>query len=100
MASPALQKLQKEKSMAVELIPVGYNNFLAANRIVAIVSHDTAPIKRLVQAAKEKGLLIDMTNGHRTKAVMIMDSGHIGLAAVLSETIASRLSTHRRGSVS
>ncbi len=77
--------------MNTELIHVGFGNVLAVNRVVAIVSPGSAPTKRMIQEGKNKGILIDMTNGRRTKAVLVMDSGHIVLAAIAPETIAGRL---------
>ena len=79
--------------METELIHVGFGNVLAVNRVIAIVSPGSAPTKRMVQGGKENGKLIDMTNGRRTKAVLVMDSGHIVLAAIAPETVASRLSS-------
>ena len=64
---------------------------VSANRIIAIVSPESAPIKRMVQEAKDKGTAIDATCGRRTRAVVIMDSGHIVLSAIQSETVAGRL---------
>lgn len=84
--------------MVTELIHIGFGNVLAINRVVAIISPNSAPIKRLLQEGKTKGLLVDMTSGRRTKAVLIMDSGHIVLAAIAPETIAGRLSSRRDGS--
>ena len=81
--------------MDTELIHVGFGNVLAVNRVIAIVSPGSAPTKRMVQGGREKGLVIDMTNGRRTKAVMVMDSGHIVLAAIAPETVASRLFSGR-----
>lgn len=81
--------------MATELIHVGFGNVLAINRVLAMSSPNSAPTKRLVQEGKGKGMLIDMTNGRKTKAVLIMDSGHIVLAAIAPETIAGRLTTSR-----
>ncbi len=81
--------------MGIELVHVGFNNILVMNRVVAIASPNSAPIKRIMQEGKTKGLLIDMTNGRRTKAVIITDSGHIILAALTSETIAGRLQASR-----
>jgi regulator of extracellular matrix RemA (YlzA/DUF370 family) len=77
--------------MSIELVHIGFNNMLAMNRVIAIASPNSAPTKRTVQEAKTKSLLIDMTNGRRTKAVIIADSGHIILAALAPETIAGRL---------
>lgn len=77
--------------MATELVHVGFGNILAASRVIAIISPGSAPTKRLIQEARSEGLLIDMTNGRRTKAVLVMDSGHIALAAIIPDTIASRI---------
>ncbi|TET18303.1 MAG: DUF370 domain-containing protein [Dehalococcoidia bacterium] len=81
--------------MAMELIHIGFGNILAINRVIAIVTPNSAPIKRTMQDGKNKGQLIDMTNGRRTKAVIITDSGHIVLAALAPETIAGRLQASR-----
>lgn len=75
----------------MQLINIGFGNIVSANRIIAIVSPESAPIKRIVQEAKEKGNAVDATYGRRTRAVLIMDSGHIILSAVQPETVASRL---------
>lgn len=75
----------------MQLINIGFGNVVSANRIVAIVSPEAAPIKRLVQEAKEKGNSIDATCGRKTRAVIITDSGHIILSAVQPETVASRI---------
>ena len=79
--------------MATELVHIGFSNILAMNRVIAIVSPNSAPIKRAIQEGRNKDLLIDMTNGRRTKAVIITDSGHIILAALAPETISGRLQT-------
>ena len=81
--------------MNTELVHIGFGNILALNRVVAIVSTGAAPTKRMVQDAKARGMAIDMTNGRRTKAVLIMDSGHVVLAAITPETIANRLVASR-----
>ena len=81
--------------MTTELIHIGFGNVLAINRVIAMASPNSAPTKRLVQEGKNKGMLIDMTNGRRTKAVLIMDSGHIVLAAIAPETITGRLTATR-----
>jgi regulator of extracellular matrix RemA (YlzA/DUF370 family) len=78
--------------MGIRLINIGFGNTVAANRIVAIVSPESAPIKRMVQEARERGMLIDATYGRRTRAVIIADSDHIILSAVQPETVAHRLS--------
>ena len=78
--------------MSIKLINIGFGNIVSANRIISIVSPESAPIKRLIQETREKGLLVDATYGRRTRAVIITDSEHIILTAVLPETIANRLS--------
>lgn len=75
----------------MQLINIGFGNIVSANRIIAIVSPDSAPIKRMVQEAKDNGSAVDATYGRRTRAVVIMDSGHIILSAVQPETVAGRL---------
>jgi len=77
--------------MAVSFINIGFGNIVSANRMVAIVSPESAPIKRIIQDAKETGKLIDATYGRRTRAVIITDSEHVILCAVQPETIAHRL---------
>ena len=81
--------------MTIEPVHIGFGNILAMNRVIAIVSPNSAPVKRTIQEVKNKGLLIDMTNGRRTKAVIFTDSGHILLAALAPETIAGRLQASR-----
>ena len=78
--------------MAIRLINIGFGNIVSARRIIAIVSPESAPIKRIIQDARERGVLIDATYGRRTRAVVVMDSGHIILSAVQPETVANRLS--------
>lgn len=77
--------------MAIRLINIGFGNIVSANRIVSIVSPESAPIKRIIQDARDRGFLIDATYGRRTRAVVVMDSGHIILSAVQPETVANRL---------
>jgi regulator of extracellular matrix RemA (YlzA/DUF370 family) len=77
--------------MGIELVHIGFNNIVVMNRVVAIASPSSAPTKRLVQEGRNKGMLIDLTNGRRTKAVLVTDSGHIVQAALAPETIAGRL---------
>lgn len=74
----------------MKLINIGFGNMVAAGRLVAIVSPESAPIKRIVQDAKERGTLIDATYGRRTRAVLIMDSDHVVLSALQPETVAAR----------
>lgn len=78
--------------MDIKLVNIGFGNIVAANRIVAIVSPESAPIKRIIQEVREKGILIDATYGRRTRAVIVVDSGHVILSAVQPETVANRLS--------
>lgn len=75
----------------MQLINIGFGNIVSANRIIAIVSPESAPIKRIVQEAKDEGMAVDATYGRRTRAVIIMDSGHVVLSAVQPETVAGRL---------
>lgn len=75
----------------MQLVNIGFGNIVSANRIIAIVSPESAPIKRIIQDAKDKGTAVDATYGRRTRAVVIMDSGHVVLSAVQPETVAGRL---------
>ncbi len=75
----------------MQLINIGFGNIVSAERIISIVSPDSAPIKRIVQEAKDDKTAIDATYGRRTRSVIIMDSGHIILSAVQPETIAGRV---------
>ncbi|SCH37282.1 Uncharacterized protein conserved in bacteria [uncultured Ruminococcus sp.] len=75
----------------MKLINIGFGNMVSANRLIAIVSPESAPIKRIIQEARDKGLLIDATYGRRTRAVIMMDSDHVVLSAIQPETVANRL---------
>ena len=77
--------------MIIKLVNIGFGNIVSANKIVAIVSPESAPIKRIIQEARERGMLIDATYGRRTRAVIVTDSDHIILSAVQPETVAHRL---------
>ena len=77
--------------MALELAHVGFGNYLAMDPVVAVATPASAPTKRLIQEAKVGGHAIDMTNGRRTKAVLMMDSGHVVLIAVPPETVSARV---------
>ena len=79
------------KGIAMKLINIGFGNMVSANRLIAIVSPESAPIKRIIQDARDKGLLIDATYGRRTRAVIVTDSDHVILSAVQPETIGNRL---------
>jgi regulator of extracellular matrix RemA (YlzA/DUF370 family) len=82
----------------LKLINIGFGNMVSANRLIALVSPESAPIKRLIQEARDRGRLIDATYGRRTRAVIIMDSDHVVLSAVQPETVAGRLtSRHETG---
>ncbi len=76
--------------MNIQLINIGFGNIVSANRIIAIVSQESAPIKRIITEAREKGQLIDATYGRRTRAVIITDSSHVVLSAIQPETVAHR----------
>lgn len=78
----------------MQFINIGFGNIVLVNRIIAIVSPESAPIKRTIQEAKDKGLAIDSTCGRKTRAVLIMDSGNIILSAIQPETIAGRLANN------
>lgn len=75
----------------MKLISIGFGNMIAADRLIAIVGPESAPIKRIIQDAKERGTLIDATYGRRTRAVLVMDSDHVILSAVQPETVANRM---------
>ena len=75
----------------MKLINIGFGNMISAGRLIAIVSPESAPIKRMVQEARDRGVLIDATYGRRTRAVLIMDPDHIVLSAPQPETVAGRL---------
>lgn len=75
----------------MQFINIGYGNIISANRIISIIVPGAAPIKRMIQEAKEKDLVIDATSGRRTRAVIIMDTGHIVLSAVQPETVIGRV---------
>ncbi|MBQ4612576.1 MAG: DUF370 domain-containing protein [Clostridia bacterium] len=75
----------------MKLINIGFGNMVAAGRLVAIVGPESAPIKRIIQDAKERGTLIDATYGRRTRAVLVMDSDHVILSSVQPETVANRM---------
>jgi len=78
----------------MKLINIGFGNMVSASRLVAIVSPESAPIKRIIQEARDRGVLIDATYGRRTRAVIITDSDHVILSAVQPETIANRVYDH------
>ena len=77
--------------MRMKLINIGFGNMVAANRLIAIVSPESAPIKRVIREAEDKGLLVNATYGRRTRAVLITDSEHVILSSIQPETVAHRL---------
>ena len=81
--------------MDIKLVNIGFGNIVSANRIIAIVSPESAPIKRIIQEARDRGMLIDATYGRRTGAVIITDSDHVVLSAVQPETVAHRLGSNK-----
>ena len=79
----------------MKFINIGFGNMVSANRLVAIVSSESAPIKRIIQDARDKGVLIDATYGRRTRAVIITDSEHVILSSIQPETVANRINNDR-----
>ncbi len=77
----------------MKLINIGFGNVVSAERIIAIVSPESAPIKRVIQETRDNGMLIDATYGRRTRSVIICDSDHIILSAIQTETVANRLAS-------
>lgn len=77
----------------MKLLNIGFGNMVSAERLIAVVSPDSAPIKRLIQESRERGMLIDATYGRKTASVFIMDSDHVVLSAIQPETIANRLNS-------
>jgi len=75
----------------MKLVNIGYGNMVSAGRIISVVSPESAPIKRLVQEARDSGRAIDATFGRKTRAVLIMDSGHIVLSPLITDTLAARI---------
>ena len=86
--------------MVIELVHIGFGNILAMSRVIAIASPNSAPTKRTIHEGRNNGMVIDMTNGRRTKSVIFTDSGHIVLGALSPETIASRLQVSRSSTAS
>ena len=82
---------QVKMNANIKLINIGFGNIVSANRIIVIVSPESAPIKRIIGEARDRGMLVDATYGRRTRAVIITDSGHVILSAVQPETVKHRL---------
>lgn len=76
---------------STRFLNIGFGSIVNASRVIVIISPDSAPVKRIVHDAQERSLLVDATFGRRTRAVLIMDSGHVILSAVMPETVANRL---------
>ena len=81
----------------MQLINIGFGSMISAQRLIAVVSSDSAPVKRTIQEARERGMLIDATYGRKTKAVLLMDSDHIVLSALTPEMVGDRLSGKETG---
>lgn len=81
--------------MSIRMVNIGFGNIVSANRIVAMVSPESAPIRRIIGEARDRGMLVDATHGRRTRAVIVADSGHVVLSAVNPETVVSRLDDKR-----
>lgn len=79
--------------MSIKLVNIGFGSIVSVGRIISIISPESAPIKRIIQEARENGMLIDATYGRRTRAVIIMDSHHIILSSIQPETVAHRLTS-------
>lgn len=81
----------------MKLINIGFGNLVSADRLIAVVSPDSAPIKRMVQEARDRGVLIDASFGRKTRAVLIMDNDHLVLSALQPETVSNRLAGEKEG---
>ncbi len=88
-----------ERHGFIMLVNVGYGNVVNMNKVISIVRADAAPIKRMIQNAKDAGLAVDATCGRKTKCILVMDSGHLVLSALLPETIESRVHLPQEGEV-
>ena len=80
-----------------QMISIGYGNFVNAEKVVAVVSNDAAPVKRMIQTAKEQERIIDATHGKKTKSLIVTESDHIVLSALLPETLQSRFEHNKSG---
>ena len=81
----------------MKLLNIGFGNMVSTDRLIAIVSPDSAPIKRMIQEGRDRGVLIDATYGRKTRSVVIMDSDHIVLSAIQPDTVAARLNGKEAG---
>jgi extracellular matrix regulatory protein A len=93
-----LTLLSQQYIMDIQLINIGFGNIVSASRVVAIVSPESAPIKRIITDARDRGQLVDATYGRRTRAVIITDSSHVILSAIQPETVANRFIVSKDGS--
>ena len=83
--------------MSIKMINIGFGNIVSANRIIAVISPESAPVKRIISEARDKGLLIDATYGRKTRAVIVTDSCHVILSAIQPETVANRFNPDTEG---
>ena len=83
----------------MQLVNIGYGNMVAGERVIAVVAPEAAPVRRMIQDARDQGHVIDATCGHRTKAVLIMDSDHLVLSPLMPETIAGRMNPRKEPGV-
>ena len=83
----------------MKLINIGFGSMIASNRLLAVVAPDSAPIKRVVQEARDRGMLIDASYGHKTKSVILMDTDHVILSALTPETVSARWNGRQEQSV-
>ncbi|ABW30453.1 MULTISPECIES: extracellular matrix/biofilm regulator RemA [Acaryochloris] len=81
--------------MDIKLINIGFGNIVSGNRVISIVSPESAPIKRIISEARDRAQLIDATYGRRTRAVIVTDSGHVVLSAIQPETVAHRFMSNK-----
>ena len=81
----------------MKLVNIGFGNMVSAQRLIAVVSPDSAPIKRIIQEARDRGMLVDATYGRRTRAVILMDTDHVILSAFSPETVAGRMEDNKEG---
>ena len=92
--------MARGQNHAAQLVHVGFGNFLAVNKVLAIVTPGSAPIQRMIREGKRKGIIIDITSGRRTKAAVFTETGNIMLVAITPEALAGRVSSMRGGKVS
>lgn len=97
MRHQGLSVFEGERMEKIQFMNIGYGNVVSANRVIAMVSPDSAPVKRMMQDAKEKGSLIDATYGRKTRCVIIMDNGAVVLSPNVPETVGGRLSAEQKG---